>query len=82
MILFGIKTGTVHGVAPVSVHGQVNIRLLYELDEFPGKPMQTQLAQESITGGIVPGDRVEIHFAAGIVTAVGKPKGGFASESP
>lgn len=65
MMLVGKKQAIVNQVAPAQIHGQMNFRVHYVLDDLPGEPMVAQVDSESIYPDAQPGDQVLITFESG-----------------
>lgn len=65
MMLVGIKQAIVNQVAPTPIHGRMNYRVHYVLDDLPGEPMVAQVDSEAIYPDAQPGDQVLITFDSG-----------------
>jgi hypothetical protein len=56
---------------PVSIHGQLSYDLHYKFDDEPdGQARVARVGGEALEPGIQPGDRVQLEFIVGVVTAV------------
>ncbi len=64
-MLVGTKQAIVNQVSPTPIHGRMNYRVHFVLDDLPGEPMVTQVNSEAIYPDARPGDQVLITFDGG-----------------
>lgn len=69
----GSKPALVKKIQPISIHGQISLDLYYADPEDPDGPVAVaRVGTEAVPKGIEPGDRVDLHYVLGVVTAVTK----------
>ncbi len=72
-MLKGTKPGIVKKVQPVSIHGQISLDVYFADPEDPdGQVSLARVGPESVPRHLETGDRVELHYLFGVVTAITK----------
>jgi hypothetical protein len=72
-MLRGSKLALVRRIQPISIHGQVFLDIAYTDPDDPSGPVAVaRVGQEAVPRDLEPGDRVELQFVLGVVTAVTK----------
>lgn len=70
-MLKGSRSGTLHRLQPISIHGQLSYDLHYTFaDEPDGQMRVARVGPEAIAPGLQSGDTVMLDFLVGVVTAV------------
>lgn len=73
-MLKGTKAGLVKRIQPVSIHGQISLDVYFVDPEEPdGQVSLARLGPESVPRDLEPGDRVDLHYVLGTVTAITRP---------
>lgn len=74
-MLKGTKAALIKRIQPVSIHGQISLDVYFvDPDEPDGQVSLARLAPESVPRNLEPGDRVDVHYLLGTVTAVTRPE--------
>ncbi len=72
-MLKGSKPAIVRKIQPISIHGQVSLDVYFaEADDPDGPVAVARVGSESVPRDLEPGDRVQLHYVLGVVTAVTK----------
>ena len=70
-MLKGTREAVLHKVQPISIHGQLSYDLHYRFVDEPDSQMRVaRVGGEAIAPGLQDGDRVQLDFLVGVVTAV------------
>jgi hypothetical protein len=70
-MLKGTKPAIVKKIQPVSIHGQISLDIHFVDPDDPGGQVSlARLGEEAIPRGLDAGDRVEVHYLLGVVTAI------------
>jgi hypothetical protein len=70
-MLKGTKPAIVKKIQPVSIHGQISLDVHFVDPDDPGGQVSlARLGEEAIPRGLEVGDRVELHYLMGVVTAI------------
>ena len=73
-MLKGTRPALVKRIQPVSIHGQISLDVYFvDPDEPDGQVSLARLGPEAVPRDLEPGDRVEVHYLLGTVTAITKP---------
>ena len=73
-MLKGSREAILYKVQPVSIHGQLSYDLHYRFADEPDSQMRVaRVGPEALAPGLQPGDRVQLDFLVGVVTAARKP---------
>ena len=73
-MLKGTKAALVKRIQPVSIHGQISLDVYFvDPDDPDGQVSLARLGPESVPRDLEPGDKVELHYLLGTVTAVTRP---------
>lgn len=64
------RTGTVHSVTPVSIHGDRYIDLLIALDDAEGPQVPGRVGRDECPEALAAGERVEVRFIMGVMVKV------------
>lgn len=76
-MLKGTKPAIVKKIQPVSIHGQISLDVyLADPAEPDGQVSLARLGPESVPRDLEPGDRVDLHYVLGTVTAITRPERG------
>jgi hypothetical protein len=76
-MLKGTKPGIVKKIQPVSIHGQISLDVYFADPVEPdGQVSLARLGPESVPRDLEPGDRIDLHYVLGAVTAITRPAGG------
>lgn len=74
-MLKGTKPAIVKKIQPVSIHGQISLDVyLADPAEPDGQVSLARLGPESVPRDLEPGDRVDLHYVLGTVTAITRPE--------
>jgi hypothetical protein len=72
-MLRGTREAVVHKVQPISIHGQLSYDLHYLFADEPDSQFRVaRVGPEAVEPGVQAGDRVNLDFVVGVVTAVKK----------
>jgi hypothetical protein len=72
-MLKGTKAAIIKEIQPVSIHGQLSLDVYFaEPDDPDGQVSVARLGEEAVPRGLDVGDRVDVHYVLGVVTAVDK----------
>ncbi len=72
-MLRGSKPALVRKIQPIAVHGQLSLDIYYTDPNDPTGPVAVaRVGPEAVPRDLEPGDRVELHYVLGVVTAVTK----------
>lgn len=72
-MLKGSRPAIVKKIQPISIHGQISLDLHFTDPEDPSGPVTVaRIGPEAVPRDLEPGDRVELHYMLGVVTAVTK----------
>ena len=72
-MLKGSKPAIVRKIQPMSIHGQVSLDVYFaEADDPDGPVAVARVGAEAVPRDLEPGDRVQLHYVLGVVTAVTK----------
>lgn len=75
-MLKGTKAALIKKIQPVSIHGQISLDVYFvDPDEPDGQVSLARLGPESIPRDLEAGDRVDLHYLLGTVTAITRPAG-------
>jgi len=75
-MLKGTKAALVKKVQPISIHGQISLDVYFVDPADPdGQVSLARLGPESIPRDLEPGERVDLHYLLGTVTAITRPAG-------
>jgi hypothetical protein len=70
-MLKGSKTVTITKVQPVSIHGQISLDVSFvDADDPQGQVNMARVGPEAVPRNLESGDRVELHYVLGAVTAI------------
>lgn len=73
-MLKGSRPALVKRVQPVSIHGQISLDVYFVDPEDPdGQVSLARIGPEAVAPNLEPGDRVELHYVLGAVTAITRP---------
>jgi hypothetical protein len=73
-MLKGTKPALIKRIQPVSIHGQVSLDVYFvDPDDPDGQVSLARIGEESVPRSLEPGDRVDLHYLLGVVTAITKP---------
>ena len=72
-MLKGSKPAIVRKIQPISIHGQVSLDVHFaEADDPDGAEAVARVGAEAVPRDLEPGDRVQLHYVLGVVTAITK----------
>ena len=72
-MLKGTKAAIIKGIQPVSIHGQLSLDVHFaDPDDPDGQVSVARLGEEAVPRGLDVGDRVDVHYVLGVVTAINK----------
>lgn len=72
-MLKGTKAAIIKGIQPVSIHGQLSLDVYFaDPDDPDGQVSVARLGEEAVPRGLDVGDRVDVHYVLGVVTAINK----------
>lgn len=72
-MLKGSRNAVLYKLQPVSIHGQLSYDLHYRFADEPDSQMRVaRVGPEAVSPGLQEGDRVELDFLVGVVTAARK----------
>jgi hypothetical protein len=72
-MLKGTRAAIVKKIQPVSIHGQISLDVYFVDPEEPdGQVSLARVGQEAVPRDLEAGDRVDLHYVLGVVTAVTK----------
>jgi hypothetical protein len=75
-MLKGTKAAVIKKIKPISIHGQISLDVYFvDPDEPDGQVSLARLGPEAIPRHLEPGDRVDLHYLLGTVTAITRPAG-------
>jgi hypothetical protein len=70
-MLRGTREAIVHKIQPISIHGQLSYDVHYLFADEPDSQRRVaRVGPEAIDSGVQAGDRVNLDFVIGVVTAV------------
>jgi hypothetical protein len=70
-MLKGSRTGVLRRMQPISIHGQLSYDIHYTFDDEPdAQPRVARVGPEALAAGLQVGDRIQLDFLVGVVTAV------------
>jgi hypothetical protein len=70
-VLKGTRAAIVKKIQPVSIHGQISLDVsVVDPDDPDGQVSLARVGPEVVPGGLEAGDRVELHYLLGVVTAI------------
>ena len=70
-MLRGTREAIVRKIQPISIHGQLSYDLQYVFaDEPDSQARVARVGPEAMDAGVQTGDRVNLDFVVGVVTAV------------
>jgi hypothetical protein len=70
-MLRGTREAIVRKIQPISIHGQLSYDLQYVFaDEPDSQARVARVGPEAMDAGVTTGDRVNLDFVVGVVTAV------------
>lgn len=73
-MLKGTRAALIKKIQPVSIHGQISLDVYFvDPDEPDGQVSLARLGPESVPRDLEPGDRVDLHYLLGAVTAITRP---------
>jgi hypothetical protein len=72
-MLRGTREAVVHKVQPISIHGQLSYDIHYRFADEPDSQLRVaRVGPEAMEAAVQTGDRVNLDFVVGVVTAVRK----------
>jgi hypothetical protein len=72
-MLNGSKPALVRKIQPMSIHGQISMDVYYVDPDDPDSQVRiARVGKESIPRDLEAGDKVELHYAVGVVTHITK----------
>lgn len=72
-MLKGSRPALVKKIQPISIHGQISLDIYFtDPDDPNGAVAVARVGTEGVPRDLEPGDRVELHYVLGVVTAVTK----------
>ena len=72
-MLKGSKPALIKKIQPVSIHGQISLDIYFvDPDDPQGQVSLARIGEESVPKHLEAGDRVELHYVLGVVTAITK----------
>jgi len=72
-MLKGSRDAILHKLQPGSIHGQLSYDLHYRFVDEPDSQLRVaRVGPEALSPGLQPGDRIELDFLVGVVTAARK----------
>ena len=70
-MLKGSRDAVLHRLQPISVHGQLSYDVHYTFADEPDSQMRVaRVGTEVLAAGLQQGDRIQLDFLVGVVTAV------------
>lgn len=73
-MLKGSRLALLHRLQPISIHGQLSYDVHYTFaDEPDSQARVARVGPEALHPGLEAGDRAELDFLVGVVTAVRRP---------
>jgi len=70
-VLKGSRDGVLFKLQPISIHGQLSYDVHYRFaDELDGQVRVARVGGEALAPGLQPGDRIQLDFLVGVVTAI------------
>lgn len=70
-MLKGTIAAIVHGVQPMSIHGQVSLDVYYRpVDDPDGQVRVARIGEEAVPRNLQEGDRIAIDMLLGVATAI------------
>jgi hypothetical protein len=70
-MLKGSRDAILHKIQPISIHGQLSYDLHYRFVDEPDSQLRVaRIGGEAIEPGVQEGERVQLEFLVGVVTAV------------
>ena len=64
------RSGTVHAVTPVSIHGDRYTDLVIALDDADGPPVRGRVGGDECPEALAAGERVTVRFIMGMMVKV------------
>ena len=75
-MLKGSREAILQRLQPISIHGQLSSDVVYTFaDEPDGQPRVARVGPEALSRDLQPGDRIQLDFLVGVVTAVHRVQG-------
>ena len=72
-MLKGTRTGVIHKIQPISIHGQVSLDVFWMDPDDPENELRhARVGDESVPRGMTAGDKVTLHYLMGQVTQITK----------
>jgi hypothetical protein len=72
-VLKGTRTGVVHRIQPVSIHGQISLDVFWMDPDDPEQEIRhARVGGENAPRDLHTGDTVTLHFLMGMVTQITK----------
>ena len=72
-MLKGTRTGVIHKIQPISIHGQVSLDVFWMDPDDPENELRhARVGDESVPKGMATGDKVTLHYLMGQVTQITK----------
>ena len=72
LLLPQTRTGTVHSVRPVDIHGDRYVDLAVSLDDAGPGPVSGRVSAMACPSDLAPGERVSVRFTLGVFTSVSR----------
>jgi len=70
-VLKGSRDAVLHRLQPISIHGQLSYDVHYTFADEPDSQMRVaRVGTEVLASGLQEGDRIQLDFLVGVVTAV------------
>ena len=70
-MLRGTREAVLHKMQPISIHGQLSYDVHYVFTDDPeGQTRVARVGAEALDVGTQAGDRVQLEFIVGVVTAI------------
>jgi hypothetical protein len=70
-MLKGSRQAILKKIQPVSIHGQISLDVYFvDPDDPEGQTSVARVGPEAVPRHLEPGDRIELHYVLGVVTAV------------
>jgi hypothetical protein len=70
-MLKGSRQAILKKIQPVSIHGQISLDVYFvDPDDPQGQTSVARLGSEAVPRNLEPGDRVELQYVLGVVTAI------------
>jgi len=76
-MLKGSRLAVLRKLQPISIHGQISWDVYFSDAEDPDGPVHVaRVGPEAVSHRLEPGDRIQLEYLVGVVTAVTKVAGG------